>query len=445
MKIVVIGLGDLGRHLLSALDEDGHELIAVDRDAANVEAAEEHFDVTTITGYGAGLWTLKAAGAEDADLIIAVSDDDEVNLIAALAAKEFGAKRAIARVQGREWAQWTEGIRQDFLGVDLVINPPALVARELAGIARAHGATQSIVFARGELELVQLKLDGLQRSLPLEKLPLSGGVRPIGILRAERIERAAPGSLLTEDDRIYLFGERRAIEEVETRLGLELPAKRVVLLGGDLIGLKLARMLRRRSVEVLVIERDRERAEEIAAALIGVDVLHGDATSSVLYESEELDRYDLFIATSRSDEINLVACLLAKRAGIPRAATIVQRMEYAPIYRELGVDIVVAQTTIAADEILRSTRGSETVRIESLDDELSEIIEYQVKLGAPIVGMSLLEVRFPEDVQALALLRGTSHHLAADAPRLRPGDRVILFTRSETRGALSRLFRSGRD
>lgn len=445
MNIVVIGLGDLGRHLLGALDEDGHELVAVDRDEANVAEAEESFDIKAITGYGAGLWTLKAAGAERADLVIAVSDDDEVNLIAALAAKESGAKRAIARVQGREWAQWTEGIRQDFLGVDLVINPPALIARELAGIARAHGATQSIVFARGELELVQLKLDGLTKAVPLARLPLNPSVHPIGILRGERIEPALPDSTLIEGDRLYLFGERNAIEETETRLGLELPAKRVVLLGGDLIGQKLARLLRRRSVEVLVIERDRERAEEIAAALIGVDVVHGDATSIALYEDEELDRYDLFIATSRSDEINLVACLLAKRAGIPRVAATVQRMEYAPIYRELGVDIVVAQTSIAADEILRSTRGSETVRIESLDDELSEIIEYQVKLGAPIVGMSLREIRFPEAVQALALVRRTSHHLAADAPPIRPGDRVILFTPSDTRGALSRLFRAGRD
>src|SRR5690606_32464339 len=115
MKIVVIGLGDLGRHLLSALDEEGHELVAIDRDPANTAAAEDEFDVRAISGYGAGLWTLEAAGAEEADLVIAVSDDDEVNLIAALAAKEFGAKRAIARVQGSEWAQWTEDIRQDFL------------------------------------------------------------------------------------------------------------------------------------------------------------------------------------------------------------------------------------------------------------------------------------------------------------------------------------------
>lgn len=443
MKIVVIGLGDLGRHLLSALDEEGHELVAIDRDPANTAAAEDEFDVRAISGYGAGLWTLEAAGAEEADLVIAVSDDDEVNLIAALAAKEFGAKRAIARVQGREWAQWTEGIRQDFLGVDLVINPPALVARELARIARAHGATQSIVFARGELELVQLKLDGLTRETPLSELPLLPSIQTVGILRGDRIQSAGAHSTLLEGDRLYLFGARRDIERSEAKLGLEHPAKRVILLGGDLIGVKLARLLRRKSVEVLIVEKDRTRAEELAAELIGVDVLHGDATSSALYESEDLDRFDLFISTSRSDEVNLVACLLAKRAGVPRAASMVQRAEYAPIYRELGVDIVVAQTLIAADEILRSTRGSETVRIESLDDEQSEIIEYQVRLGAPIVGMSLSEVRFPKGVLALALLRGAAYHLASEAPRIRPGDRLLIFSPHGAKDALSRLFRAG--
>ena len=199
MRIVIIGLGDLGRHLLAALDEDGHELVAVDRDGANAAAVEEAFDVKAITGYGAGLWTLEAAGAKEADLIIAVSDDDEVNLIAALAAKEYGAKRAIARVQGPEWAQWTEGIRQDFLGVDLVINPPALIARELAGIARAHGATQSIVFARGELELVQLKLGALKGAPTLSRLPLHPAARAIGILRGERIEPASQARLSTRE------------------------------------------------------------------------------------------------------------------------------------------------------------------------------------------------------------------------------------------------------
>ena len=158
MHIVVIGLGEVGRHLLDVLQGDKHDVVAVDRDPDAAAYAEDHYDVAILVGYGASHETLEAAEVQRADLVVAVTDNDEVNLIAALAAQRLGARQVIARTQGSDWAGWREGVRYGLLGVDVVINPRVLVAHELARIARSHGASEVTALAQDRIELAEIRL-----------------------------------------------------------------------------------------------------------------------------------------------------------------------------------------------------------------------------------------------------------------------------------------------
>ncbi|RLB48918.1 MAG: hypothetical protein DRH23_07670, partial [Deltaproteobacteria bacterium] len=174
MNIIVIGLGEVGRHLLSVLDKEGHDVVAVDASAKAVRYAEEHYDVASIVGYGASETVLKVAGVARADLVVAVTNHDEMNLIATLAAKQLGAKHVVARVQGTAWSEWTEGIRYGLLGVDVVINPRVLVAQALSRLARSYRASDVVDLAQARVELVQIELDesrALNKPLSAVELP----------------------------------------------------------------------------------------------------------------------------------------------------------------------------------------------------------------------------------------------------------------------------------
>jgi trk system potassium uptake protein TrkA len=208
MYIVVIGLGEVGRHLLSVLDNEGHDVVAVDASADAVAYAEEHYDVACIVGYGASQEVLDRAGVARADIVVAVSNHDEVNLIAALAAKQLGAKQAVARAQGDEWANWTEGIRYGLLGVDVVINPRVLVAQELARVARSHGASDVIDLSQDRVELVQIELQGESRlfNKALKSIDLPTNALVAAIVRDGVLEVPGGDDIFQRGDRVYLIG-----------------------------------------------------------------------------------------------------------------------------------------------------------------------------------------------------------------------------------------------
>ena len=358
MNIVVIGLGEVGRHLLSVLDKEGHDIVAVDASAKAVQYAEEHYDVASIVGYGASETLLKVAGVARADLVVAVTNHDEMNLIAALAAKQLGAKHVVARVQGTAWSEWTEGIRYGLLGVDVVINPRVLVAQELSRIARSYGASDVVDLAQDRVELVQIDLDESRvLNKPLSAVELPPHTLVSAVVRDGELFVPGGADVLVKGDRVYLIGRPEGVLAAERLFSKEREARRVCIVGGGVVGKSLARDLLQQQATVMMIESDLATAEEVSAEFQGIEVVHGDGTDGALLDEEEVGTYDLFAAVTKRDEINLMAALLAQRAGCKRTATIVQRADYTSIYRQLGIDIVLSPRTVASDQILRFSRG----------------------------------------------------------------------------------------
>ena len=442
MYIVVIGLGEVGKHLLSVLDKEGHDVIAVDANVAAVQYAEEHFDVATLVGYGASEEVLNNAGVGKADLVVAVSNHDEVNLIAALAAKQLGAGQVIARAQGTEWANWKEGVRYGLLGVDVVINPRVLVAQELAKIARSHGASDVVEMAQDRLELVQIEIGNSRLTdKPLSKLELPDKTLVAAVVRDGDLFIPGGADVLVPGDRVYLIGHPAGVLKAEDMFNQSREARRVCIIGGGVVGKALCRELLAQDAKVLVIERDPEVAERFAAEFEKAEVVQGDGTDRGLLEEEEVNTYDLFAAVTREDEVNLMATLLAQNVGVERTAAIVQRADYINIYRQLGIDIVLSPRTVASDHILRFTRGGELHSLTVLEDGQAEVVELTTTSGCRAIGTPLRRLNVPRGALLAAIIRGDNVTIPRGDDVIEEGDRVILLTTESARSTVERLFR----
>ena len=447
MYIVIIGLGEVGRHLLRVLEREGHDIVAVDQHEEAVRYVEEHHDVMTLVGYGASEAILEQARAGKADLLVAVTDHDEVNLIAALAAKQFGAKRAIARTQGNEWARAQQGVRYDLLGVDVTINPSVLVAQELVKIARSHGAVEVIDLAQDQLELVQVEITDKSKYLhrPISSIPLPRDTLIAAVVRKGELFVPGGADVVRPEDRLYLLGRPTDIPDAEDLFTTRRETRRVCIAGGGLTGEMVARSMADEGASVLIIESARERAEKLSASLDNdnVTVLHGDGTDTRLLEEEDVGSYDLFAAVTADDELNLMAALLAQRLGTARTAAIVQRPDYMPIYRQLGIDIVVSPRSAASDHILRFCRRTELKSLTVLQNGQAEVLEITAREGSRVIDTPLRQLNLPRGALIGAIVHGNQVLVPRGDDVVHHQDTVILLVTAAARPAVERLFRPG--
>lgn len=446
MYVVVVGMGEVGRHVVRTLEWEQNDVVAIDEDPDAIRYVEEHHDVMTVLGYGASQDVLRRADVGRAELFVACTDNDEINLVAALAAKQLGARRTIARVQGRHWAGRAEGegIEYGLLGVDVVFNPRVLLAHELANIAQSHGALEVVAIASNRLEVVQLELDEHNRMLhkPIARLPLPRGVLVGAVVRDRELFVPGGADVLLPEDRVYLLGLPDEVEQASDQIVRGRDARRVCIVGGGVVGELLARQLAGAGhFDVLLVERSPERARELAADLDGVAVVQGDGTDLDLLRSEQVGNYDLFCAVSHEDEVNLMAGLLAKRAGVARVATLVHRPDYVDIYRQLGVDVVLSPRTIAADHILRYCRQAELRSLTLIEEGKAEILEIVAPDESRVIGLPVRRLPVPRGALLAAIIKADRVVIPRGDDVIEPGDTVVVLTTQAARGAVGKMFR----
>ena len=444
MYVVVVGMGEVGRHVLSQLEREGHDVVAVDTSSRILAEVEELYDVGTLEGYGASMSVLKQAGAGKADLLVAVTDQDEVNLVAAMTGRHLGARQTIARVQSEVFSDSGEGVLYNYLDIDAVVNPRILVAHEIAKIARSHGALNVLGLADGRVELVQLELPARSKMIHKPLADLSS--LPQDVLVAAVVtdgELRVPGGadVLLPGDRVYLIGPQGKMESVETLFTGGRVAQRICIVGGGVVGAALARILNETDVQIMIIERRLERARELAAELDRVTVVHGDGTDITMLEEEQVGSYDLFASVTDDDEVNLMAGLLAKRIGAERAVSLVHRPEYVDIYRQLGIDVMLSPRLAASQQILRFVRQAELQSLTILESGQAEVLELVAVEGSRILNTPISRLNLPRG----ALIATIIHQGAVVVPRgadtVSPGDTVVVLTTVSTRPAVERLFK----
>ncbi len=443
MRVIVIGLGQVGQHVVAVLEQESHEVLAVDLDLEVLKELEEARDVGVLQGHGASSTVLKEAGSAEADLVVAVTDNDEVNLVAALLAKDLGAGATIARVQAAHNSHPGGGVQRGLLGIDVAVNPRVLVAEEMARIARSHGALDVLGLAGDRVELVSVELPGDSKVLhkPLAQLQLPVQTLVAAVVRDRELFVPGGADVLLPGDRCWLIGRAGKLEPVQDQFCGGREAARVAVVGGGVIGTLLARSLASSNIETLLVERDRRQAEHLAAALADTTVLHGNGTDAALLQEERLADYDLFCAVTELDEVNLMAALMAKRLGVPRTVSLVHRPDYLDIYRNLGIDVALSPRLAASDHILRHVRRGQLKALTVLEEGQADVLEFLVAKGSRVAGVALQRLNLPRGCIIGAIIKDDKVVVPRGSDTIEPDDAVVVLTTRAARSSVERLFR----
>jgi len=442
VRTVIIGAGEVGFNTARMLSQEGHDVVLVDRDEALVERAAEQLDALVIHGNGASPRLLAEAGVKRADLVIAASSSDEVNIIACLTAKAQGVSRTVARIHDPDYYDTRDEFAREMLGIDFVIHTEQMAAKEIKAALLVPGAINVDTFAEDRIEVAEVVLaedsPAVGQALKDVRLPEQSLI--VGVVRRGEALVPRGDTVLEVRDHVLLISGGRRVSEVVGAVSTDTaPVREVTIYGGGRIGLRLALTLEEAGISVRVIERDEGRARHVASQLRRGFVLHDEGISRDFLLQERVDRTDAFVAVTGDDRANLLAAMYARQLGARMTIAGVSRGEFAPLADALGVDLTISPRTLAAEAILRFVRKGEVVNLALLESG-AEMIELRVPQRCPVAGRPLSEVGFPRGAIVGALLRDGDVVIPSGRESLRPGDDVVVFTVEEAVDDVERLF-----
>lgn len=436
MKIIILGAGQVGATLAENLASESNDITVVDTDAGDLSDLQDRLDLRTVQGYPSYPEVLRRAGADDADMIIAVTENDETNMIACqIAYTLFHTPTKIARVRSSEYLRETRLFQQDALPVDMSISPAHLVTEYITRLIEYPGALQVVDFAEGRVRLVGVKayyggpLVGHElRELP-DHLP-DMDARVAAIYRRGRPIIPEGDTVVEAEDEVFFLADRKHIPKMMSELRrMDRPVKRVMLAGGGNIGLQLAKQLEGR-IQVKLVERSRERARWLSEQLDHAVVLHGDAANESLLHEENIEDMDVFCAITNDDEANILSAMLAKRLGARKALSLINRLSYVDLVEGGAIDIAISPQQATVSALLSHVRRGDVVRVHSLRRGAAEAIEavaHGDRSNSKVVGRQLDEIDMPPGTTIGAIVRGEEVIIAHHDTVIEAEDHVILF------------------
>lgn len=446
MKIIIIGAGKVGTEIAHKLAEEGHDIVVIDRDESRLEVIQENLDVMVMRGNGNSARILKSAGVEDSDLVVAVTDSDEVNMIACMTAKRLGKAQTIARIRDPDYARELVISKED-LGVDLVINPEYAASLEITRLLTMATPVHIEPFAGGQVWMAEIILDESGNGFihrRLQEIDLPPSTLLVGISRRGEMIVPSGNDIILPGDTIYVLGRKQAIAQICSRLKKKKQkVHSVMILGGGRIAYYLADRLCTLGMKVKIIEQNRERCQELAEKLPNALVLRGDGSDVDLLRREGIKETDGFVAVTGLDEENLLIALLAKQMGAKRVIAKVSRPSYAHLVERLGVDAAISPRLIVAGEILKFIRSGHLVSLFLLLNEKAEVLEIIMPESSKLVGRSLKNAGLPKGVIVGAIQRGANIIIPQGEEVLQAGDRLVIFAVGHNVHAIETLFRVG--
>ncbi len=446
MQIVVVGAGTVGTSIAEMLCEHGHSVTVVDHDPVQTRRVNDELDVRVVTGSGSQSSILFQAGILGADLCLAVTGSDEVNMITASMAKGLGASRSVARVYAPVFRDLSTFDYQGHFGIDRLLSMEHLSAMELAREIRHPGVAFIENFGRGELEMQEVHIAENAPAVGelIKDLKLPTAVRIGSIRHQGKLRLAGATDRIEAEDLITLVGARDDIDKVKGRFQKEIPPKQgVVIAGGGEVGFHLARVLEGRRFAVVVLDSDRARCEFLAEHLEHATVVHADIQRRVSLEEERVGSADIFVACTGDDEDNIMACVEARELGVKRIMAIINRVDYANVVGKLGIDHPVSPRDVTAREILSLLNTGVVLSRTPLTREKDiEVQEIQVQEGAPATEHVLAQLDLPPQCLIAALIRGTYVRVPGADDRLLPGDTVVALVGESAFDAVEAIFRA---
>ena len=444
MRIVVVGAGKLGYSIAELLSKEQFDVVVIDHDESQLEAVKNTLDVLTIYANGASPITMDDPDVRGADILIAVTASDEVNMVCCILAKKHGIRHTIARIRDMQFmSEAREYLKKNF-DIDLMLNPELITANEINRILMTPAALDVEDFAHGKIRLFETKV---QRHSPLANIPLKDIRLPKGVLagmifRDHRMIIPHGDDCLLPHDNAYFIGIPEEIEKFSKNFVQRDARKlhRVIIIGAGRAGRALAPMLEKQGVKVKVIDKNRERCRLMADKLVDGIAICGDGTDIDLLTEEGVAEADVVVCLTEDDKLNL---MLARHMSENRTKTIVRvsRNEYVELMEKVGVDIVLSARLLSASEVLAFARRGGVVSVSLLEGAKAEAVEVIVQEGAPVAGKPLSAAKLPRECLVCAYVRAGEAAIPNGTTVLQPGDRTILFIQTQYSKKVMKYFK----
>jgi len=437
MKIIILGSGQVGGSVAASLARERNDVTVVDLDANKLRELQDKYDLRGVVGNASHPEVLARAGAEDADMLIAVTSADEINMVACQVAYTiFKTPLKIARVRTQEYLNYPQLFTGENRSIDVLISPEQLVVQHIKRLIEFPGALQILDFADGRAQLVGVRaypdgpLVGHELKTLREHLAPGVDTRAVTIFRRDRPIAPSGETRIEVDDVVYFFAAKRDIKAAIGELRRpERPVSRVILAGGGNIGFNLAKALEN-DCYVKVIERSKDRANFIAEQLDRAIVLSGDAADEDLLREENIDQTDVFCALTNDDEANVLAAMLAKRMGANKVLSLINRPAYADLVETNVIDIAVSPQQVTLGALLTFVRRGHVVRVHSLRRgaaEAIEVIAHGDRRSSKVVGRTIEAIELPPGTTIGGIVRGEKVLIAHHDVTVETDDHVVLF------------------
>lgn len=431
MQIVIIGAGKVGYSLARMLSADEHDVIVVEPDIDRGNIINEKLDVQVVNGNGASPRLQRAINIGGADLVVAVTDRDEVNMLACMFAKQAGATRTVARLRDIDYANDIAALRQKIPEVDVFINPEQVTAETISNYIRIPEAKNIYYFDKRKLMMVELAVtaDSAVSGKALKELKK---IRPFlitSILRDGKFIIPNGDEVICAGDYIFLMTKTEDMKEIERSLGFKRKViQEVMILGGGRLGYYLAKILEPMDVQVKIIEQNLKRCEFLSGMLDTTIVLNGDVGDADILEDEGISDVDILVAATDNDKLNILACLLGAQLGAKQTVTQIRRTDYLPLIQSVGIDVAVDPQTLTREAILKLIRKGKLESLTLIDSGSAEVIDLIVKEEhRKICGLKVKDIPFPSGVIISSIDRNEDVIIPNGEDRILPGDRITIF------------------
>jgi trk system potassium uptake protein TrkA len=438
MHILIVGGGLVGSTLAGKLSQDGHDISLVDSDAARVRELADSLDVQVTQGNGALPGVLRRAGIAKADVVVAATSSDEVNLVVTLLASSlFGVSRIVARIHDAGHGETFQLVDREHPAEPVCVNPDEAAVDRIAALFAVPGAVDVNTFMEDQLLVAGFRikpgsdLGGLRVS-DMNLLFAEAPTLAVAIHRGDDWIIPHGEEVIQVGDLVYFAIARDQVDAVQTLLGVERDRRRdVMIAGAGGIGLELARRLQAAGIRTVLIEPDRELAEAAAEELTQVTVVCGRPTDQSLLEEEEVERVSTFVAVTPDHEVNLVAGLLARRLGVGRTVVLVDNPALVELVGQIGLDAIISPRVLTIGLALEKIRGGRVRSVAQLLEDRIEIVEAEAVKQSRLTERPLSELKLPRGLLAAAFRRGEKLRVPRGADRIEPGDRVLFITTTE--------------
>jgi trk system potassium uptake protein TrkA len=443
--IVIVGCGEVGYNLARMLCYEHHDIVLIEEKTERLKRAQDHLDVKVLQGSGSDFSTLEKAGISDADMLVAVTDKDEVNILACMIANQYGVEKKVARVKNKRFLQEDAPLNSQKLNIDLIIHPESVVAAAVVKLLNQTAATDILDFADGKIVLIGIQLDRTTELIDLSMAETATkykdlNFRTVAIMRRDRTIIPSGTTTFMKGDRVYITTQKENVDKIVQLSGKEnAKIENVMILGGGQTGAEIARLLEKDS-NVKIIESNTGKSAILADSLNKSLVIRGDGRDINLLAIEGIIDMDAFISVTGDDETNIISCLMAKHLEVPRIISLINKTDYSPIIPTIGIDAYVSKQLITVDKILKFIRRGSIVSVASIPGMAAEVIEYIAGEGSKITRKEVKDLQFPKGSILGAVSRDSEVFIPIGNSTIKANDKVVVFAQPTAIKEIGKMF-----